>query len=51
MPRLVRRQMEMVNNLVADAERELVAGDTNPAAIKLYQATMGHPKNRRLLKL
>jgi preprotein translocase subunit SecA len=49
--RLVRRQMEMVNNLVADAERELEAGKTNDAAVKLYQATLGHPKNRRLLKL
>ncbi|MDB4885233.1 MAG: Protein translocase subunit secA [Gemmatimonadetes bacterium] len=49
--RLVRKQMEMVNVLVADAERDLEAGRTNDAAIKLYQATLGHPKNRRLLKL
>ncbi len=49
--RLVRKQMEMVNLLVADAERDLEATKTNDAAIKLYQATMGHPKNRRLLKL
>ena len=49
--RLVRRQIEMANNLVAEAERELEAGNTNAGAIKLYQATLGHPKNRRLLKL
>jgi preprotein translocase subunit SecA len=49
--RLVRKQMELVNVLVADGERELEAGRTNDAAIKLYQATLGHPKNRRLLKL
>ncbi|MDB4879290.1 MAG: Protein translocase subunit secA, partial [Gemmatimonadetes bacterium] len=49
--RLVRRQMEMVNGLVAEAERELQAGRSNEAALKLYQAQLGHPKNRRLLKL
>jgi preprotein translocase subunit SecA len=49
--RLVRKQMELVNVLVADAERELEGGRTNEAALKLYQAQLGHPKNRRLLKL
>ncbi|MDB4915449.1 MAG: Protein translocase subunit secA [Gemmatimonadetes bacterium] len=49
--RLVRRQMEMVNVLVADGERELEAGRTQDASVKLYQAQLGHPKNRRLLKL
>ena len=49
--RLVRKQMELVNVLVADAERELEAGNTGTASIKLYQATLGHPKNKRLLKL
>ncbi|MEO7457356.1 MAG: preprotein translocase subunit SecA [Gemmatimonadaceae bacterium] len=49
--RLVRKQVEMVNVLVADAERELEAGKTQDAAVKLYQAQLGHPKNRRLLKL
>jgi preprotein translocase subunit SecA len=49
--RLVRKQMELVNVLVADAERELEAGRTNEGALKLYQAQLGHPKNRRLLKL
>jgi preprotein translocase subunit SecA len=49
--RLVRKQMELVNVLVADGERLLEAGNTNDAAIKLYQAQLGHPKNRRLTKL
>jgi preprotein translocase subunit SecA len=49
--RLVRRQTELVNVLVADGERLLQSGDTSGAGIKLYQAQLGHPKNRRLLKL
>jgi preprotein translocase subunit SecA len=49
--RLVRKQMELVNVLVGEAERLLESGQTNDAALKLYQAQLGHPKNRRLLKL
>ena len=49
--RLVRRQVELVNQLVADAERLLEAGQTQDASVKLYQAQLGHPKNKRLLKL
>src|SRR5881275_1773687 len=49
--RLVRKQTELVNVLVADGERLLESGDTNNAAVKLYQAQLGHPKNRRLMKL
>ncbi|NUP55923.1 MAG: preprotein translocase subunit SecA [Gemmatimonadaceae bacterium] len=49
--RLVRKQMELVNVLVAEGERLLEQGDTNGGALKLYQAQLGHPKNRRLLKL
>ncbi|MDB4883737.1 MAG: hypothetical protein JWL95_2503, partial [Gemmatimonadetes bacterium] len=49
--RLVRKQMELVNVLVADGERLLEAGNTPDASIKLFQAQLGHPKNRRLLKL
>ncbi len=49
--RLVRRQMEMVNVLVADAERLLTDKRTDDAAIKLYQAQLGHPKNRRFQKM
>ena len=49
--RLARKQTEIVNVLVAEAERELESGNTQAAAIKLYQAQLGHPKNRRLMKL
>jgi preprotein translocase subunit SecA len=49
--RLVRKQMELVNVLVADGERLLEAGNSQDASVKLYQAQLGHPKNRRLLKL
>jgi preprotein translocase subunit SecA len=49
--RLVRKQTELVNVLVAEGERLLEAGNTRDAALKLYQAQLGHPKNRRLLKL
>jgi preprotein translocase subunit SecA len=49
--RLVRKQMELVNVLVAEGERELEAGNIQTASIKLYQARLGHPTNRRLLKL
>jgi preprotein translocase subunit SecA len=49
--RLVRKQTELVNVLVADAERLLESGNTPEAALKLYQAQLGHPKNRRLLKV
>ncbi|HEX7979226.1 MAG TPA: preprotein translocase subunit SecA, partial [Gemmatimonadaceae bacterium] len=49
--RLVRKQTELVNVLVAEGERLLESGSTHEAALKLYQAQLGHPKNRRLLKL
>src|SRR6185503_12392219 len=49
--RLVRRQTEMVNTLVADAERALEKGETQDAALKLYKAQLGSPKNRRLMKV
>src|SRR5947207_9645731 len=49
--RLFRRQTELVNTLVAEAERALERGDTREAALKLYKAHLGHPKNRRLLKV
>ena len=49
--RLVRRQTEMVNGLVGEAERDLEKDDTDGGAIKLYKAQLGSPKNRRLLKL
>ncbi len=49
--RLVRRQGDMVNLLVADGERALEAEDESTAALKLYQAQLGGPKNKKLLKL
>ncbi|MHB0948290.1 MAG: preprotein translocase subunit SecA [Gemmatimonadaceae bacterium] len=49
--RLVRRQGELVNALVGDAERALEQGDTEAAALLMYKATLGMPKNRRLMKL
>src|SRR6184192_1728617 len=39
--RLVRRQTEMVNTLVANAERELENGNTDGAALSLYKAQLG----------
>jgi preprotein translocase subunit SecA len=49
--RLFRRQSEIVNTLVADAERLLQKGDTEAARFKLYKAQLGHPKNRRFMKV
>jgi len=49
--RLARRQTELVNGLVADAERDLEKSDTQNAALRLYKAQLGSPKNRRLMKV
>ena len=49
--RLFRRQTELVNTLVGEAERALEKGDIDVAALKLYKAQLGHPKNRRLMKM
>jgi preprotein translocase subunit SecA len=48
--RLARRQTELVNNLVAQGEAALEQGDTDTAALALYKAQMGSPKNKRLMK-
>ena len=48
--RLVRRQSEYANTLVGEGERALEAGDKDTAALKFYQAQLGSPKNKRLLK-
>ncbi len=48
--RLVKRQSDLANALVAEAERALEAGDTETAGLKFYQAQLGSPKNKRLLK-
>ena len=49
--RLAREQTELVNRLVGEAERALEKGDTDAAATSLYQANLGAPKNKRLLKV
>jgi preprotein translocase subunit SecA len=49
--RLVRKQTELVNNLVAEGERALEKNDMDGAALLLYKARMGGPKNKRLLKV
>jgi preprotein translocase subunit SecA len=49
--RLVRRQTDLVNTLVAEGERLLEADDSDEAGVKLYQARLGGPKNKRLFKV
>ena len=49
--RLFRRQTEIANTLVAEGERALQKGDLGEAGLKLYKARLGHPKNRRLMKV
>ncbi|HZF69072.1 MAG TPA: preprotein translocase subunit SecA [Gemmatirosa sp.] len=49
--KLVRRQNEMVNGLVAEGERALTASDTATAQLKLFKAQLGGPKNKRLMKV
>jgi preprotein translocase subunit SecA len=49
--RLARKQTELVNALVGEAERDLQKGDTVAAGMKLYKAQLGGPKNKRLLKV
>ena len=49
--RLVRRQMDLVNQLVAEGERALESDDTSTAALVLYKARLGGPKNKRLQKV
>ena len=49
--RLVRKQTELVNDLVGKGERALEAGQTEEAGLAFYQARMGSPKNKRLLKV
>jgi preprotein translocase subunit SecA len=48
--RLVRRQSELVNTLVGEGERALETGDTATAALQLFKAQLGGPKNKRLMK-
>ncbi len=48
--RLVRRQTEMANDLVARGERALAAGNEEEGSLALYKARLGNPKNKRLIK-
>jgi preprotein translocase subunit SecA len=49
---LVRKQTAVVNGLLAEAEKLLEDEKTRQdAALKLYQAHLGMPKNKRLLKM
>ena len=49
--RLVRRQSEMANTLVAQGEAALAKGDEQAAMLPLYQARLGAPKNKQLMKV
>jgi preprotein translocase subunit SecA len=49
--RLVRRQTDLVNGLVAAGEKAFEADDEDTAALNLYKARLGGPKNKRLLKV
>jgi preprotein translocase subunit SecA len=49
--RLVRRQSDLVNYLVAEAEKALEAKDDSRASLLLYKAQLGSPKNKRFLKM
>ncbi|HYU51586.1 MAG TPA: preprotein translocase subunit SecA, partial [Gemmatimonadaceae bacterium] len=49
--RLVRRQTDLVNTLVAAGEKAFEAEDNDEAALNLYKAQLGGPKNKRLLKV
>src|SRR4051812_15952334 len=49
---MVRKQTGVVNTLLSEAEKLLEDPKTrNDAALKLYQARLGMPKNKRLLKM
>ncbi|MGQ0537615.1 MAG: preprotein translocase subunit SecA [Gemmatimonadaceae bacterium] len=48
--RLARKQTELVNNLVAQGESALERAEQQEAALALYKAQKGSPKNKRLMK-
>jgi|CeladaMinimDraft_18_1061708.scaffolds.fasta_scaffold00086_10 preprotein translocase subunit SecA len=48
---LFRKQMRIVNELIASAERDLAEGREQEAVEKLLAARRGVPRNRRLMKL
>ena len=49
--RLVKRQSDLVNALVAAGEKAFEAGENDVAALNLYKAQLGGPKNKRLQKV
>ncbi len=49
--RLARAQTEDANKLVGEAEAAFARGDEAEAAMRLYQAQLGAPKNKKLLKM
>jgi preprotein translocase subunit SecA len=49
--RLVKRQSDLVNGLVAVGEKAFEDGNEDEAGINLYKAKLGGPKNKRLLKV
>jgi preprotein translocase subunit SecA len=49
--RLYKKQIRIVNDLVAEAERQVEEGEEYAAGEKLLAAKRGAPKHRRLLKL
>ncbi len=49
--RLARAQTEDSNKLVGEAEEAFTRGDDAEAAMRLYQAQLGAPKNKKLLKM
>src|SRR5467141_4925456 len=49
--RLVRRQTDLVNALVAAGEKAFEAGDNDEAAVNRDKGQLGGPKNKRLLKV
>jgi preprotein translocase subunit SecA len=48
--RLVRRQSDLVNQLVGAGTRALEEGDQRTAGMQLYKAQLGGPKNKSLMK-
>ncbi|HEX9937925.1 MAG TPA: hypothetical protein VGB15_12415, partial [Longimicrobium sp.] len=48
---LFRRQNRIVNDLIAQAEKDIEGGDTYAAGEKLFLARRGTPRNKRLLKM
>jgi preprotein translocase subunit SecA len=48
---LNRRQTRLVNELIAQAEKDIEGGDTYAAGEKLFLARRGSPRNKRLQKM